>query len=91
MHKLPFLIRQVIRHAAKYPEHGRASAWITGPDKGHGSGMAEYLPITLGTLDRGCGCGTLEWLSRDQTAIGQVERHGNELSEFTHGLASGIS
>jgi hypothetical protein len=53
--------------------------------------MAEYLPITLGTLDRGCGCGTLEWLPRDQTAIGQVERHGNELSEFTHGLASGIS
>jgi hypothetical protein len=53
--------------------------------------MAEYLPITLGTLDGGRRRGTLEWLPRDQTAIGQVERHSNKLCDFTHGLASGIS
>jgi hypothetical protein len=52
----------MIRHRTKCPEHGYAGIGITGPDKRHGTGMPEHLPVAFGALDRGGRGGALERL-----------------------------
>jgi hypothetical protein len=46
--------------------------------------MAEDLPKAFGALDCGCRARAFEDLARNESVIGVVDRHGYELSDFTH-------
>ena len=53
----------------------------------HRAGMTEHLPITLGVIDRGLRALAFEGFASDQTMVGQIDRHCEKLSEFSHRLA----
>jgi hypothetical protein len=53
--------------------------------------MTEDFPEAFGALDRRCRASAFESFARDEALIGPVDRHRNELSDFTHESSLGRS
>jgi hypothetical protein len=60
---------------------------ITGPNERDRPGVAKDLPIAFRALNRGGRACAFEGLARDETIIGPVDRHGDELSKTSHGVS----
>jgi hypothetical protein len=82
---------KLVGHAAKSPEYRGPGIGIAGANEGDRAGVAEDFPKAFGVLDRRCGACTFEGFARDEAFIGPVDRHGNELSDFTHESFLGAS
>jgi hypothetical protein len=50
--------------------------------------MAKYFPIAFCALYCRRWSGTLEGFASDQAVIGQVEWHGDEVTDLAHGVSS---
>jgi hypothetical protein len=77
--------QQVLRHVAERAQYGRLRFRIADTDERNRPGMAEDLPKTFRALDCRRRAGTFERLAGDETMVGQIEWHGDEVSDLAHG------